>query len=167
MRTIGFDGGHTVYELGPVSDAVMFFECLNAFVVAEHSGQDWSLLSDRLYRRYLLQEELEASWVLMEKARRLFLALPASSVEWDAAMQADPAKTWLDASQGTLGDIFARYFDLFSKARASVVSFSDAFGIYRPLRVVVSDMPALMIEKKRPLGEYEALEASDLPFWLR
>lgn len=167
MRTVGFDGGHTVYELGPVSDVVLFFECLDAFVVPEHSDQDWSLLSDRLYKRYVRQEDLEASLALMEKARSQFLTLPGSSVEWDAAMQAAPAKTWLDPSQDTLGDIFARYFDLFSKAKDSAVSFFDAFGIYQPLRVLVSDMPALMIEKRRPLNEYEALEADDLPFWLR
>ena len=25
MRKVGFDGGHTVYELGPVSDVVFFW----------------------------------------------------------------------------------------------------------------------------------------------
>lgn len=167
MRKIGFDGGHTVYELGPVSDVVLFFECLNSFVVSQYPDQDWSLLTDRLYRRYLRRDELERSFALMERARSIFSTMPSASVEWDESLQADRDKTWLDSRQDTLGTIFSRYFDLFSKAKDSAVSFLDEFGIYQPVRVLVSDMPALIVEKKRPLSEYDALGLSDLPFWLR
>ncbi|MCJ8170894.1 hypothetical protein [Atopomonas sediminilitoris] len=167
MRKIGFDGGHTVYELGPVSDVVLFFECLNSFVVSQYPDQDWSLLTDRLYRRYLRRDELERSFALMERARSIFSMMPSASVEWDESLQADRDKTWLDSRQDTLGTIFSRYFDLFSKAKDSAVSFLDEFGIYQPVRVLVSDMPALIVEKKRPLNEYDALGLSDLPFWLR
>lgn len=167
MRKIGFDGGHTVYELGPVSDVVLFFECLNSFVVSQYPDQDWSLLTDRLYRRYLRREELERSFALMERARSIFSTLPSASVEWDEGLQTDRDKTWLDSRQDTLGAIFSRYFDLFSKAKDSAISFLDEFGIYQPVRVLVSDMPALIVEKKRPLNEYDALGLSDLPFWLR
>lgn len=167
MRKVGFDGGHTVYELGPVSDVVLFFECLNAFVVSKYLDQDWSLLSDRLYKRYLRQDELEESFALMEKVKSIFFTLPSSSVEWDEDMQADRDRTWLDSRADTLGDIFSRYFDLFSKAKDSAVSFLGEFGIYQPLRILPSGIPALMVEKKRPLNEYDALGLSDLPFWLR
>ncbi|MFY1843181.1 hypothetical protein ACOTEK_16695 [Achromobacter xylosoxidans] len=167
MRKIGFDGGHTVYELGPVSDVVLFFECLSSFVVSQYPDQDWSLLTDRLYRRYLRREELERSFALMERARSIFSTLPSASVEWDEGLQTDRDKTWLDSRQDTLGAIFFRYFDLFSKAKDSAISFLDEFGIYQPVRVLVSDMPALIVEKRRPLNEYDALGLSDLPFWLR
>ena len=167
MRKIGFDGGHTVYELGPVSDVVLFFECLNVFVVNTCLDQDWSLLSDGLYRRYLRQGELEKSFILMEKAKSIFFTLPSSSVEWDEDMQADRDRTWLDSRGDTLGTVFFRYFDLFSKAKNSTMSFLDEFGIYQPVRILASDMPALMVEKKRPLNEYDALGLDDLPFWLR
>lgn len=167
MRKIGFDGGHTVYELGPVSDVVLFFECLNSFVASQYPDQDWSLLTDRLYRRYLRRDELERSSALMERARGIFSAMPSTSVEWDESLQTDRDKTWLDSRRDTLETIFSRYFDLFSKAKDSAVSFLDEFGIYQPVRVLVSDMPALIVEKKRPLNEYDALGLSDLPFWLR
>lgn len=153
--------------MGPVSDVVLFFECLNAFVVSKYLDQDWSLLSDRLYKRYLRQDELEESFALMEKVKSIFFTLPSSSVEWDEDMQADRDRTWLDSRADTLGDVFSRYFDLFSKAKDSAVSFLDEFGIYQPLRILASGIPALMVEKKRPLNEYDALGLSDLPFWLR
>lgn len=167
MKKIGFEGGHTVYELGPASDVVLFFKYLNAFVVVKYLDQDWSLLSDRLYKRYLQKDELEEASTLMEKAKSIFFTLPSSSVEWSKNMQSDRDKTWLDLRMDTLGDVFSRYFDLFSKAKNSALSFVDEFEIYQPLRVVASDMPAFMIERKRPLYEYDALGLSDLPFWLR
>lgn len=167
MRKVGFDGGHTLYELGPVSDVVLFFECLGAFVASRNPNEDWSLLTDRLYRRYLRREELEPSLTLMERARRIFAMVPSNHVEWDENLLADRNKTWLDAKQDTLANVFSRYFDLFSKAKDSAVSFSDSFGIYKPVRVIVSGVPELIIEEMRPLNEYDELNLSDLPFWLR
>lgn len=167
MRKLGFDGGHTVYELGPISDVVLFFECLNAFVVSKYPDRDWSLLSDRLYKRYLRRGELDESLALMEEARSIFLTLPSSSVEWDEDMQADRDRTWLDSRVDNLGEVFYRHFDLFSKAKDSAVSFLDEFGIYQPVRILASDIPALFVEKNRPLNEYDALGLSSSPFWLR
>jgi hypothetical protein len=58
MRKIGFDGGHSMYELGPAPDVALFFNCLRRYAKEDHLEKDWSLLTDRLYRRYLRQQEL-------------------------------------------------------------------------------------------------------------
>ncbi len=167
MRKIGLDGGHTVYELGPVSDVVLFFGCLNAFVVSQYPENDWSLLTDRLYKRYLRQDDLEQAFALMERAKGIFLMLPRTTVEWDESLQGNREVTWLDSKQDTLGTIFSRYFDLFSKAKGSAISFFGEFGIYQPVRILISDMPSFILERKRPLSEYDELSLNDLPFWLR
>ncbi|MCP5326861.1 MAG: hypothetical protein H7A09_11140 [Oceanospirillaceae bacterium] len=166
MRKIGFDGGHTVYELGPVSDVVLFFDCINTFVVSQ-DGDDWSLITDSLYRRYLKQDELERASILMGKLQKNFLNLTASSVEWDEVFKGDRELTWLDPEQGTLGAIFSRYFDLFSKAISSAISFFVEFNIYQPVRIVISDMPGFFIDRNRPLKDYDELVLDDYPFWLR
>ena len=36
MRHIGFDGGHSIYELGPSSDVILFFECLKTYAEQGH-----------------------------------------------------------------------------------------------------------------------------------
>lgn len=167
MRKVGFHGGHTVYELGPVSDAALFFECLRVFVKNKYPDQDWSLLTDRLYRRYLKKEELEDAAKLMEKAKVIFSNLPSSSIEWDENMLTDSEKTWLDSRKEFLGDMFLRFFDLFFKAKESALSFFDEFGVYQPVKITASDMPEFVIEKKRPLEEYNTLRDNEEPFWLR
>lgn len=166
MRKIGFHGGHSIYELGPASDMVLFFACLRDYAEQDHPEQDWSLLTDRLYRRYLRQEELEPALALMVQAREIFAEKPAStSVEWDATMRADPEKSWLDSDQPTLADVFSKYFESFAGACSSAKSFFNTFNIYQPVRVVISDLAGFARDKKKPLAEYDSLEG--MPLWLQ
>ena len=166
MRKIGFHGGHTICELGPAPDVVLFFSCLERYAEQDYQEQDWSLLTDRLYRRYLRQEELESALALMGQAREIFAQKPAaSSVEWDAAMLANPEKSWLNPEQSTLADVFSKYFEMFVDACNSAKSFFETFKIYQPVRVVISDLPGFARDKKKPLAEYDALEGK--PFWLQ
>lgn len=167
MRLIGLDGGHTTYELGPVSDVVLFFSCLDLLAKRARPERDWSLLTDRLYRRYLRLDELTQAGELMELAREVFASLDSSSVEWDSSMLLDHKKTWLDAGQSNLGEVFVRYFDSFEKAKGSAVSFFEEFGIYQVVRIIPSEMPLSIIERARPLAEYDALDDGETPFWLR
>ncbi|WP_213304765.1 hypothetical protein [Paraburkholderia sacchari] len=166
MRKIGFDGGHSIYELGPAPDVALFFDCLNAYTEETNHAQDWSLLTDRLYRRYLRREELEPALALMVQVREIFTQKPAaSSVEWDAAMLANPEKSWLNPSQPTLADVFSKYFESFASACGSAKSLFDAFDIYQPVRVVISDLAGFARDKNKPLAEYDSLEGE--PVWLR
>lgn len=165
MRKIGFHGGHTIYELGPASDMVLFFECLSIYVERQYPEQNWSLLTDRLYRRYLRLEDLDAASALMEQARGIFAELPSSAVEWEPRMVGNEEKTWLDPTQPTLGDVFKKYFEHFRSARTSAESFLEAFNIYQPVRVVISDLAGFARDKNKPLAEYDLLEGR--PFWLQ
>ncbi|QTD94157.1 hypothetical protein [Burkholderia anthina] len=171
MRHIGFSGGSSICELGPAPDVVLFFECLKIHAERAHPEQDWSLLTDRLYRRYLRLEELDQASALMENARQLFSQLPAkSAVEWDAMMLANPEKSWLNPEQPTLADVFGKYFEHFSlcveSARLNFESFKSYPGYsYEPVRVVISDSAGFARDKNKPLAEYDAIEGK--PFWLQ
>ena len=164
MRTVGFEGGNSVYELGSTSDVVLFFECIEASVAQAHTERNWALLTDRLYRRYLRQEELGSATELMSEVNNIFAKLPNSFIEWKH-MPNTGNETRLNKDLPTLADIFAKYFENFNKACGSAVSFMDCFKIYQPVRIVISDIPWLALESQRKLDEYEALEGK--PFWLR
>lgn len=166
MRKIGFTGGARICELGPAPDVSLFFNCLRTYAEGDHTEADWSLLTDRLYRRYLRREELDPACALMAQAREIFAQLPAKTgVEWDAAMLANPEKSWLNPDQPTLADVFAKFFEAFPVACGSAKSFFGAFNIYQPVRVVISDLAGFARDKNKPLAEYDALEGE--PFWLR
>lgn len=171
MRKIGFFGGGLLHELGPASDVVLFFNCLNQYVEQDHPQQDWSLLTDRLYRRYLRLEELESASALMAQVREIFEQLPAaSSIQWDEQILADSSKSWLNSDQLTLADVFRKYFEGFAQcvesAHLNYETFKSYPGYaYEAVRTVISDTPGFMRDKKKPLAEYDALEGK--PFWLQ
>ncbi|WP_458762573.1 hypothetical protein [Cupriavidus basilensis] len=170
MRKIAFDGGSSLCELGPVSDVVLFFECLKIYVEQAQPEQDWSLLTDRLYRRYLRLGELDAASALMDQARQIFAGLPASSVEWEPRMVGNAERTWLDPHQQTLADVFSKYFERFAhcveSARLNYESFKSYPGYsYEPVRTIISDLPGFTRDKNKPLAAYDALEGK--PFWLQ
>ena len=165
MRVIGVDGGHSVYEIGTVSDVVLFFECLDYFVVKKNPERDWSLLTDRLYRRYLKLEELSSAIMIMNEVKEIFAKVPSFEVDWKQELIGDKSKTWLDPSHVNLADVFVNFFENFKKAKDSSISFFDAFKMYQPVKIVPTDLAGIATEKARPLLEYDALEGK--PFWLR
>lgn len=61
--------------------------------------------------------------------------------------------------------MFASYFEKFFAAIRSAESFMDAFHIYQPVRLVITDLPGYARDKKRPLAEYD--ELTGRPFWLQ
>ena len=171
MRRIGFSGGSSICELGPAPDVKLFFACLKAYAEQAHPEEDWSLLTDRLYRRYLRLEDLDKASALMEQARQIFAEKPAaSSVEWDANMLANQEKSSLNSNQPTLAEVFGKYFEHFAycveSARINYEAFkSDPRYSYEPVRTVISDLAGFARDKNKPLAEYDTLEGE--PFWLR
>lgn len=162
MRNVGFNGGSFLCELGPAEDVELFFFCVSAYAAPSHPERDWSLLSDRLYRRYLRQEELGDAAELMTIAFDAFARVPSSAVDWT---KFSGGVTRLDSTRGTLADVFSKYFESFTRCVESSRTFFEDWSVYQPVRTVVADLPDYMHDKKRPLEEYEVLTGS--PFWWR
>ena len=171
MKTIGLAGGSLLSELGSKTDIHLFFDCLNTYVVAMHTEQDWSLLSDRLYKRYLRLNELDAALALMEQVRKKFAALPSNAIHWQDYEETKAAtNNRLDTSKGTLADIFERFFENFVRCCESAKNSHEMFKSYagykyEPVRFIVTDIPWFTAENMRPLEEYDALDGE--PFWTR
>lgn len=163
MSIVGFDGGSSLFELGSVSDMQFFFDCIRFFVVPACPNLDWSLLTDRFYRRYLRSEELKPAQHLMDIVKTVFGRTPSSAVDW-GNMLSPNAVTRLDPSRPNLADVYSKYFEAFAHCRESAeISYDE--NEYQPLMVVVTDLPRFFADKDRPLGDYETLEGE--PLWKR
>jgi hypothetical protein len=163
---IAFEGGSSLHELGPRPDVVCFFHLLGLCSVNLGGS---ALLTDRLYRRYLRLLELEPARALMDEVRSRFNRTETARVDWSGAGR-DAENSRLDLSKSTLAGVFESYFQGFvhceESARLNYEEFHGYRGYaYEPVRIVIADQPWLLIDKKRPLVEYDALEGS--PFWLR
>lgn len=165
MKTIGFSGGSSLCELGTVSDVVLFFDCINYFLVKKLPELNWNLLTDRLFRRYLRLNELQDTLILMEQVKQQFSNLPSSAIDWKMELIGDKSRTWLDPTQENLAGVFSKFFNHFAHCVESAQLFYDTWSEYQPVRTVRTETAWFMVEKLRPLEEYDALEGS--PFWMR
>ncbi|MBP1132003.1 MULTISPECIES: hypothetical protein [Serratia] len=137
MKHIGFYGGSSIVELGYPSDMVGFFSILNEKV---NDKEDECLLA-QLYLRYIHFNDLDKTYSLITKLRKL---LPK------------------DVEQR-----FFKYFDGIEHCIKSAKGFYEDWNIYKPVRIVVTDMPDFMVHRDRVVEEYDALASDDTPFWLR
>jgi len=162
MRNIGFCGGSSIRELGPISDVMLFFNCVGAYVVPG-TRKDWSLITDRLYRRYVRFEDLDETSGLMAEVKRAFSSVSSTEVDWSALDELPSSSSRLNAKQGTLDLVYAKYFEQFDYCVESAKVFNKSWKIYQPVKVAISDLPAFMTDKKRPTTEYDDLDGK--PFW--
>lgn len=168
MRSIGITGGSTLYELGTATDVQLFFDCLDTYIVQKSSAEDWQILTDRFYKKYLALDDLVVATLAMEKVRKIFQELPSNSIDWDE-LQKHPEETKLNLQASTLADIFSHFFNGFAasvdSAKLNYEAFKSYIGYrYEPVRIVVADAPWFIAEKNRPLTDYDKLDGK--PFWL-
>jgi hypothetical protein len=146
-----------------------FFDCLQTYVASKDEQNDWSLLTDRLYRRYLKLDELELACNLMSKAKDAFEKLPSSSIAWSKDFHQSNPNSKLNPSLTTLYDIFAKYFECFfycvESAKINNVMFKDAPNYkYEPVKIGVMNIPYHIVDMKRSLYDYDNLQGA--PFWM-
>jgi hypothetical protein len=163
MRHIGFSGGGSFGSVGSVSDMLCFFSIIEK---NKDKLADSTIFMDRLFRRYLRLEDLEIIKPLIQDVRTIFSGIRTNIVELkECGWNFD--ETSLDTSGKTLADVFSRYFDMIESRVESALFSYEASGIYMPVKCTITDIPDYVIEKLRPLSEYDALGPDDPPFWLR
>lgn len=141
---IGVLGGHSLFEVGPATSLCAFFQAIQDSGFEGSPEAPASLITDRLRCRYIPTDHVPA-------ARKALAALrhhltQRGSTELDRALM----HTLLTAVD---------------QAAEAALSFRAEFGIDQPVRLVFAELPAFMIDKKRPLIDYDRLHGP--PFWLR
>ncbi|WP_391529710.1 hypothetical protein [Photorhabdus akhurstii] len=137
MKHIGFYGGSSIVELGSVSEMTQFFSVLNEQI---HDINDRKILF-QFYQKYLHLYELETASSLVTQLQQK-----------------------LSKEQKCR---FFKYFEGIERCIKSAQVFHEDWGIYKPVRIVITDMPDFMTDRDRPLEQYDALGPDDPPFWLR
>lgn len=160
MRVIGFLGGSSLCELGPISDVDLFFDCIREFVIPKFPERKWEIITDRLYKRYIRIDELSAAAMMIDDAHEVFSSVSRSMVDWGCISS---VSSRLNIDKETLAEIFEKYFENFSHCKESAEIFFETWKSYQPVRIVVADMPVFMKEKKRALEDYDIFEG--IPFW--
>jgi hypothetical protein len=164
MKNVGFCGGYSILELGPVADMQVFFYGIGIAASRLPIGEDSRLLTDRLYRRYLRLDELGQATHLLQEIQKIMQQIPTKSVDW-GDFKWDKSQTNLEKSKKNLAELLERYFDSAYEIIVDAQHFEKTFKKYTPVMTAVTDLPRVITDTKRPLAEYDALEGD--PIWLR
>jgi len=163
MKKVGFHGGSSLFELGTPLDMVCFFSV--ARERTELSEKESSLLN-RLFRSYLRLDELDDAVLMMRKSKELLSTVIGSGDELSCLGWRSDITT-LKVTAGSYTEVFAKYYEAFEHCAQSAKLFNEDWGLYRPVRTIVCDMPDFTMEMLRPLQEYDDLAGDAIPFWLR
>ena len=82
MHIIGIAGGGTVWNLGTAQEIQLFFDCIETYVVKSFPNENWELITDRLYKRYLRPQELDVAVEKMKMIQKVFATIPNNAVDW-------------------------------------------------------------------------------------
>jgi len=164
MPNVGFYGGSEIRDLGPASDMLTFFNCVRVVASRLLPDLDSSLLTDRLYRRYLKLDELDPTTDLIAHLQKVLISLPADCINWNALGWKE-SSTKLDPTLSNIAEVLARYLDGAVDLIRNAKKFEKRFHIYKPVITIITDTPRFYVESNRPLADYDALEGE--PMWLR
>lgn len=169
MLNVGFIGGLHLFETGPVIDMDLFFQCIDGFT-QKHPDVDWTLITDRLYKKYLKEEEIPKAKELMEKIQGIFSEKSPSVVDWNLDEELYEVSE-LDFKSETLAAMFVRYFEGFNECCEATrlereIRGKDIGYKYHPIRVVHSSVTRASDHLRIPLEVRDNLKPEDPPFWM-
>jgi len=138
--TLGITGGSSLIEVGDQNYVQGFFDFAKP-ILFEKNMADAALIIDRLYKKYVRREDAEKTAFLLQVLER-------QDVE------------------GKFNRILSAVRYCSDSAELNFLGFKDFPNYsYEPVRIVVAEQPWFLLEKKRPLEEYESNEGQ--PFWLK
>lgn len=161
LNNTGFTGGRFMAVLGYQTDMSAFFKCVNDYGVND-AHDDWRLITDRLYCRYIAREDWDRSLELMKEIEASFANIDGQSVDWDALLG---NKTLLDITGDNLAIIFEKFFIQFAEVIDDAHCYYNERGKYEPIKTILTDDEPFQYYYKTTLEEYDALTGD--PFWLR
>lgn len=165
----GYIGGGHLYGLGSRAYVRSFFQAIDRYVFNEslYCKLDWSLITDRLYRRTISDDMLDVAIGTMARMLQLMQYTPLSAVNWNSLGLCSPDERPKIRANANLRDFYLP-FETGLVECGSGAKFAALEGAqYEPLRIGLASPAGLFVDGMRPVENYETLGPNDLPFWLR
>jgi hypothetical protein len=161
----GFVGGGSIYGISSFSDMIFFFECINYDVLRAYPNENFDVITDRLYKRYLRLEELDEAVLKMKLIEDVFKTVKSDLFDWSEIAKEDTI-TFLDFKQNTLFEIFKEYFEGFNGCVESTKIFFKSWNKLSPVMISPTNIFTRTYYSNIPLCEFENIKNNEKPFWL-
>lgn len=141
---IGFSGGVNIVNVGNVDKFLSFFWVIRNSVKFSNNEEKF-LITDRLYKRYIKENDLERTSQIMDFVKEQFKEIFSKDIE----------------SYNKFDGIFRAY----KKSIEHVHWFNEDAGEYLPIFICISTLPYCAIDTERSLEKLDAWDGP--PFWTR
>lgn len=141
---VGFFGGNNLVRTASVEEFLSFFEHVKQNIDWSNE-EDRSLITDRLYKKYVKEQDIDRTSELMRSIREQFER----------------------SGQGALGfgTKDGRIFAAYEACVEDTKHFLHKRQKYVPIRITIAELPHCIIDTERPLAKLDAWDGP--PFWTR
>ena len=163
-RTMAVSGGQMTRLLNSVAELQALFYCIRLYGSDALTDFERSLVCDRLYKRYVADDDVPALIVALGKISKAFALVQSNRVNW-AMLGVEVGKPGEPGTTLTLASVWEEDLERIRKCARDVIEMIEIGHRWkRPLVISRADFASLISEKKRPLTDYDELEGD--PFWL-
>lgn len=146
-----------------------FFECIQYYTLNFDSTTDYSLVMDRLYKRYLRLEELDPVLSLIKKIRSVFakIEVPTDFIEG----QKDHENNMFNLKVLNLEDFFDKHLRVVESAITNAKEMYEIYkkrgqDFYQKVMITGAHPVYSTIDEDRPEEMYDKLTQDQQPYWL-
>ncbi|MBI3198871.1 MAG: hypothetical protein HYZ40_15475 [Rhodospirillales bacterium] len=162
MSNVAAFGGSLIKQIGTRSEIAAFFELINRHKEKSIVG-DLALVTDRLYRRTVAREDLDALAGQLDECRRIFRAVPVVPGSWDEFNLGEKS-VGLDRRASNLAAAFHSVFSALDRVLEGAQYDKRHLGYDRPIRLQAFEGPKSYEHQYMKSEEFEKPDIR--PIWL-
>lgn len=166
VKKVGVLAAMTLAEIGYETDLSAFFNAVVRLLENDNPGSVYPWVTEKLYRRSLKEDELILVNQQLNDIFDAFSKIDSSSVDL-IALGLNFERTAFDINAKKLSTLFKRVFEAYTEALECTVVYRQEFNEYIPVRLGITDTPYYIEDVNRPEYEYESIDISSPPFWLK
>ncbi|MDR1461156.1 MAG: hypothetical protein LBI78_05875 [Campylobacteraceae bacterium] len=165
--TIAIRGKNRICLLGFPSDMMLFFDCIKFYVEDEYKDEDWSVITDRFYKKYLREEDIEIAYEKMKKIEEVFKQLSVDAIDWSFSENPNRKTTLSPNNLNSLYEVFEEYFNSFETIVGHILYGKTEidYKYYNPMMVIIGTFPYNYYYEQMPLSEFDSLSKEGKPEW--
>ena len=162
MPDVAIKAGMIRSGLGTPAAMAAFFALIDRHKGKSHDGT-LGLITDRLYRRTVRGEQLDAFEQQLSESRQILRGIPVTRGFWDE-FDLGSGEEDIDRSATNAADAFERIYNVLVRGISFARLDQKELGYIRPLRLVAYDGPKGYEHDDMPLEDFE--KPGIRPIWL-
>jgi hypothetical protein len=162
MSDVGINAGLVLDHMGTPAEISAFFALIDRYKSKSADGA-LDLVTDRLFRRTVSGEQLDALEIQLAESQRILKEVPIAQGFWDEYHLLGDTKK-VDRTATNAAEAFRRVYDSLTTAISMARNDEQLLGYIRPIYLMAWEGPKCHEHQSMPLEDFEKPDIR--PIWL-